>query len=208
MTTASALPRMFAFPTDLGWFALAASGGQLVRLTFGHPSAAAAVAALAPSGEWVATERRDLDPAIADLVGRLERYAAGEQVSFADVEIDLSHLTSFQQRVVRECRKIARGRTRTYGELARAVGAPGAARAVGSVMAKNRLPIIVPCHRVVGASGSLGGFSAPSGLSMKQRMLALEGASPAEIKPRRALSTRRNELRKPLARRPKSAVNA
>jgi methylated-DNA-[protein]-cysteine S-methyltransferase len=182
-------PRMFAFPTNLGWFALAASGSRLVRLTFGHPSAAAAVAALDPRAEWVATERRNLDPAIADLVERLERYAAGEQVSFADVELDLSHLTQFQQRVVRECRKIARGRTRTYGELAKAVGAPGAARAVGSVMAKNRLPIIVPCHRVVGSAGSLGGFSAPSGLSMKQRMLALEGAS--DLTPRTTRKTRK-----------------
>ena len=92
---------------------------------------------------------------------------------FDDVPLDLSHLSAFQSSVVSACRKIGRGRTRTYGELAAAAGSPGASRAVGSVMAKNRFPIIVPCHRVVGAGGSLGGFSARDGLSMKERMLAL-----------------------------------
>ena len=164
------------FPTNLGWMALAARGERLVRLSFGHPSAAAALAHLDAGDNWTATDQRDLNPAIADVVERLGRYAAGEEVSFEDVQIDLSHLTAFQQRVVRACRKISRGRTRTYGELAATVGSPGAARAVGSVMAKNRLPIVVPCHRVVGSAGSLGGFSAPDGLSMKERMLSLEGA--------------------------------
>jgi methylated-DNA-[protein]-cysteine S-methyltransferase len=181
MATAESHLATFTFPTGLGWMALAAEGGCLQRLTMGHPSAAAAVASLGLEGDWTATDRRELDPAIADAVDRLERYAAGEDVSFADVPLDLSHLSAFQQRVVRACRKIARGRTRTYGELAAAAGSPGAARAVGSVMSKNRLPIIVPCHRVV-AAGSLGGFSAPRGLSMKQEMLSLEGCE--EAKPR------------------------
>jgi methylated-DNA-[protein]-cysteine S-methyltransferase len=185
--------RTFAFPTNLGWMALAARGERLVRLSFGHPSAAAALAHLDSGDDWTATDRRDLHPKIADVVERLERYAAGEEVSFADVAIDLSHLTAFQQRVVRACRKISRGRTRTYGELAAAVGNPGAARAVGSVMAKNRLPIVVPCHRVVGSAGSLGGFSAPDGLCMKERMLALEGANVRGMKPQRALRTRRGK---------------
>jgi methylated-DNA-[protein]-cysteine S-methyltransferase len=187
MSVTSRQHTSFAFPTDLGWMALASHGERLVRLTFGHPSAAAAVAALELEDDWVAVDRRDLDPAIAELVERLERYAAGEDVSFANVAVDLSHLTDFQRRVVRACRKIGRGRTRTYGELAAAAGNPGAARAVGSVMARNRLPIVVPCHRVVGSAGSLGGFSAPSGLGMKERMLAMEGAkvTPAARRPRR-----------------------
>lgn len=183
MPATTARPTSFTFPTQLGWMALAADGERLVRLTFGHPSAAAAVASL-DLDDWAATDRRDLSPAMADLVERLERYAAGEEMSFADVAVDLSHLTEFQQRVVRQCRKIPRGRTRTYGELAAAAGNPGAARAVGSVMARNRLPIVVPCHRVVGSAGSLGGFSAPEGLSMKQRMLAMEGAKGIQTRER------------------------
>src|SRR5205807_3041274 len=85
-------------------------------------------------------------------------------------------LSALPQRVVSACRRIDRGRVRSYGELAAAAGSLGAARAVGNVMAQNRYPIIVPCHRVVGSAGSLGGFSALDGISMKRRMLAMEGA--------------------------------
>jgi methylated-DNA-[protein]-cysteine S-methyltransferase len=92
------------------------------------------------------------------------------------VALDLTHLSAFQNRVVRNCRRISRGRVRSYGELAAAAGSPGAARAVGSVMARNRFPIIVPCHRVVASGGSLGGFSARDGVSMKRRMLEMENA--------------------------------
>jgi len=161
-----------------------------VRLTFGHPSAAAAAASLDVQA-WSATDRRDLPSWVDDLVDRLQRYSDGETISFDDIPVDLSHLTAFQLKVVRACRKISRGRTRTYGDLATAAGSPGASRAVGSVMAKNRLPIIIPCHRVVGAAGSLGGFSAPDGLCMKQRMLALEGHETIPEKPQRAPRSRR-----------------
>src|SRR5207237_10388998 len=92
------------------------------------------------------------------------------------VAVYVSHLSAYQNRVVRACRRIGRGRVRSYGELAAAAGAPGAARAVGNVMAQNRYPIIVPCHRVVGSAGSLGGFSARDGINMKRRMLHMEGA--------------------------------
>ncbi|HEX5104358.1 MAG TPA: MGMT family protein [Pirellulaceae bacterium] len=165
------------FPSDLGWMALAWTGKGLARFTFGHPSAAAAIASLEADGEWTTARASDLPQWVSDLAGRLAAYAAGNAEQFGDVPLDLSHLTAFQRKVVARCRQISRGKTRSYGELARAIGSPGAARAVGSVMAKNRFPIIVPCHRVVGAAGSLGGFSAPDGLGMKRRMLALEGVT-------------------------------
>ncbi len=184
MTNLSPPPQAFAFLTDLGWLAVAYRDERLAAITIGHPSAAAAIAGLQVDAEWTGTDRNDLPKPVAEVVERLERYAVGEEVTFADVPLDLSHLTAFQQRVVKACRKIGRGKTKTYGELATVAGAPGAARAVGSVMAKNRLPIIVPCHRVVGSGGSLGGFSAPTGLSLKQRMLALEGFQQEEKKPR------------------------
>jgi methylated-DNA-[protein]-cysteine S-methyltransferase len=173
----------FLFPTNLGWMALAWRGERIDRLTIGHPSAAAAAASL--DLDVATTERHKLPAFVATLVDRLERYSDGEAVSFDDVTVELSHLTPFQGKVVRACRKIGRGRTRTYGDLAAAAGSPGASRAVGSVMAKNRLPIIVPCHRVVGAGGSLGGFSAPTGLNLKERMLALEGHERQQSQPRR-----------------------
>ena len=108
---------------------------------------------------------------------RLVRLAAGEDIDFSDVSVHTADRSPFQRRVIDACRAISRGETRTYGELARVAGSPGAARAVGSVMATNRVPLIVPCHRVVAANGGLGGFSAPQGIAMKKRLLRLEQAA-------------------------------
>jgi methylated-DNA-[protein]-cysteine S-methyltransferase len=166
-----------AFPSDLGWFAIAWSGDRLTRLTFGHPSAAAAIASLEADDDFATTDSKTTPKWISDLASRLQSYAAGNDEQFDDVPLDLSHLSAFQARVIRACRRISRGRVRTYGELAGTAGAEGAARAVGNCMAKNRFPIIIPCHRVVGSAGSLGGFSARDGISMKRRMLEMEGAT-------------------------------
>lgn len=172
------------FSTALGWMALAWRDGRVTRITFGHASAKAALEAAAAQVTPARTASARLPsvhglslanaPAfIGELAERLRNYADDGSGDFSDVPLDLDHLTTFQRRVTGACRRIAVGRTATYGELARQVGSAGAARAVGSVMASNRFPLVVPCHRVV-ASGSLGGFSAPNGLAMKRRLLALE----------------------------------
>ena len=96
---------------------------------------------------------------------------------FRDVAVDLEGATSFFRQVYEATREIPAGETRTYGEIAKAVGRPSAAQEVGQAMAKNPVPIIVPCHRVSAAGGKLGGFSAPGGPAAKARLLALEGAS-------------------------------
>jgi methylated-DNA-[protein]-cysteine S-methyltransferase len=146
----------------------------VTRISIGHSSEAAALAAVSSQGAQPSSSPPEF---IQELAGRLQSYAAGdENVNFGDVSLDLSHLSLFQKKVVDRCRRIAAGKTRTYGELADLSGHPGAARAVGSVMSRNRYPIVIPCHRVVGSAGSLGGFSAPQGISLKERMLALEGA--------------------------------
>jgi methylated-DNA-[protein]-cysteine S-methyltransferase len=156
---------------------VATSGGKLVGVSFGQRTKAAAVAwlnrRLAEQADHADGQSGDADLA-ADVLDRLVRYADGEPVDFSDVRVAVGHLTPFQQRVIRACRAIAWGGQRTYGDLADAAGAQGAARAVGQVMAGNRTPLVVPCHRVVAAGGGLGGFSAPDGLSMKRRLLALE----------------------------------
>ncbi len=100
----------------------------------------------------------------------------GEPDDFREVPVDLSHLTPFAQRVIKACRRVAWGQTASYGKLAQAAGSPGAARAVGQVMSTNRTPLVVPCHRIIASDGRLGGFSAPQGLTMKRRLLALESA--------------------------------
>jgi methylated-DNA-[protein]-cysteine S-methyltransferase len=161
------------FATPLGYWAIAGRDNVLFRLTLGHASAAAAHRAIADSFEQsaVQTEPEDWNSRLRQ---RLERYAAGERVEFDDVKLLLPKLTSFQQRIVEVTRALKHGETVTYGELATRAGYPRAARAVGTVMSSNRIPIIIPCHRVLGAGGSIGGYSAPQGVSLKSRLLELE----------------------------------
>lgn len=190
----------FVFPTEMGWMAIVWRGTKVRQLTFGHPSAAAAWAPFEGPAATFIGDRRELPEWLAAVVNRLEEYASGCDVSFDRTPVDVGQLTAFQQRVVRECRKIRRGQTRTYSQLAAAAGSPGASRAVGNVMARNKLPILIPCHRVVGAGSSLGGFSAPEGLSMKQRMLRMEGAVLAIHASNRPTDRRPTRRRAALAR--------
>jgi methylated-DNA-[protein]-cysteine S-methyltransferase len=171
-----------AFLTELGWMAVAWRGDRLAGVAFGYASRRLAELALArrqslaePFCRIVREGQLDDAPEwVTEIIEKLSRFAEGEAIDFSDVTLDLDHLTPFGRRVVAACRAIRRGQTSSYGDLAAECGSPGAARAVGSVMAKNRFPLIVPCHRVLAAGGDLGGYSAPDGLKMKRRLLALE----------------------------------
>ncbi|MFO1186531.1 MAG: methylated-DNA--[protein]-cysteine S-methyltransferase [Alphaproteobacteria bacterium] len=102
---------------------------------------------------------------------------SGEACDLRDIEIAIDPAApEFHARVWAEARRIPPGETRTYGEIAKALGAPEKAREVGQAMGANRFPIIVPCHRVLGAGGKIGGFSAPGGTETKLRMLTIERA--------------------------------
>jgi methylated-DNA-[protein]-cysteine S-methyltransferase len=114
-----------------------------------------------------------------DIQERIMAYYEGEPVDFStDPTISLNRSGLFAHKVLQACRKIAFGRTTTYSDLARQVGSPRAARAVGSVMASNPIPLIIPCHRVLRTDGSLGGFSAPGGTAIKKKMLHQEQSGP------------------------------
>lgn len=115
-------------------------------------------------------------PAIASAIEAVKRLLDGEAEAFADVELDLSGVPEFDRRVLEACFAIPRGETRTYGEIARELDAPGAARAVGRALGHNPIPIIIPCHRVLAADGKSGGFSAPGGADTKLKMLQIERA--------------------------------
>jgi len=162
--------------TVLGWMAAVGEAGELRLLKIGYPSEHEVLAAVA--------EEIGQMPEIADwhssLADQLRRYAEGEAVTCADVECALGHLTTFQRRVVRECRKIGYGKTLSYAQLAARAGTPRGARAVGNVMRTNRYPLVIPCHRVVATGGGLGGFSAPDGIQFKRRLLDLEQAGQRE----------------------------
>jgi methylated-DNA-[protein]-cysteine S-methyltransferase len=184
MTTAKHSPRpqdtILIFPSDLGWMAVVVAGATVKRLTFGHGSAAAARLA---AGCAVARTSGMKSPGKAaacvqarTLRRRLQAFAAGKPDALADIRIDLGRANSFQRRVLQQCRRIPYGQTLSYAELAAKAGFPRAARAVGNCLAANRIPLIVPCHRVVCADGRLGAYSAPGGTEMKRRLLALENA--------------------------------
>lgn len=113
---------------------------------------------------------RDPD-AVAPVRDQLVEYLAGRRREF-DVALDLEDLTPFQREVLLACAKIPYGQTASYAELARRVGRPRAARAVGSVMARNPMSLVIPCHRVVRSDGSLGGYG--GGLGLKQQLLEME----------------------------------
>lgn len=105
----------------------------------------------------------------------IRKFVSGEKTSLAKLPVDDSWMTNFQKQVSQACRNIPWGETMTYGQIAALAGSPGASRAVGSVMANNRFPLIVPCHRVVSSQG-LGGFTAPHGVDLKKKLLENEGS--------------------------------
>ncbi len=113
------------------------------------------------------------DARVRALSAALERYFAGLQEDFAAIPLDLSKGTPFRRRVWEAARTVSWAQWDTYGGLARRVGRPSAARAVGQALGANPVPIIVPCHRFLGAGGRLGGFSA--GLHWKRELLRIEG---------------------------------
>ncbi len=162
------------FRTRLGWVAILADNHALLGLTLPRSTCHAAVTELRTEfncrpaqGETALTKRaREM----------LMRYFDGQRMSFDDLPIEQPG-TDFQQHVWQLTRAIPYGATRTYHELACAAGRPHAARAVGQCMARNRLPIIVPCHRLVGSQGDLRGFG--GGIPMKRSLLEMEGADRA-----------------------------
>lgn len=154
------------YRSPLGTLVLESDGTALTRLRLpGEPKPAAA------SGAG-AQRIRDRQP-FAVVIAQLDEYFAGRRTAF---DLPLApHGTPFQLKVWRQLRKIPYGRTITYAALARRVGNERACRAVGAANGRNPLPIIVPCHRVIGSDGSLTGFG--GGIAAKRRLLALEGAA-------------------------------
>ncbi len=105
---------------------------------------------------------------------QLRDYLHGARTQFS-LRLDLSHITKFQRLVLNAVASVPYGETRSYGEISAQIGRPHAARAVGGANARNPLPIVIPCHRVIAADDSLGGYSGPGGLRTKRSLLDLEG---------------------------------
>ncbi len=123
-------------------------------------------------------QAREAEPtaAIADALRRVQALLVGEADHLQDICLDMDGVPAFHRRVYDAARRIGPGRTCSYGELAEALGEPGAARSVGQALGANPFALIVPCHRVLAARGASGGFSAPGGVETKRRLLEIERA--------------------------------
>jgi methylated-DNA-[protein]-cysteine S-methyltransferase len=155
--------------TPIGELLVGASDRGLCLISFRSDPEAAREQLARAFGPRVLRSAKPVDRARREL----DEYFAGRRQAF-DVELDLRAIPDFHVRVLRELAQVPYGETTTYGALARQVGAPRAARAVGTVMNRNRIPIVLPCHRVVGSNGKLVGYA--GGLDLKERLLRLEGA--------------------------------
>jgi methylated-DNA-[protein]-cysteine S-methyltransferase len=126
--------------------------------------------------------------AVARAIVDLQRYFAGEEIDFSDIDVDLSGVPPFYVRVYAIARGIGWSETATYGELAARAGSPGAARGVGQALSRNPVTVIIPCHRILASGNKVGGFSAFGGAVSKERLLALEGVRLGAPKDRHQLS--------------------
>jgi methylated-DNA-[protein]-cysteine S-methyltransferase len=159
--------------TVLGTFGIAWTDAGLARVAL--PGADRARTEL-----WISRDPAEPgfpDGALAGLPERIRRYAGGERVDFTDVPLDLGGLPEFNRRAYAELLKVGYGETTTYGAIARTLGDVALARAVGHAMGQNPIPLVIPCHRVLGADGKPVGFSSPGGVVSKMKMLALEHAA-------------------------------
>ncbi len=160
---------------DTAWgpvlFAASGEGLQRLLLPLRPTADARAVARATARRQWPGADY--VPNLLPQLQRQIQRYFDGRPTDFR-AKLDLSDRTPLHQTVLRACATIPYGETLTYGQLAELAGHPGAARAVGSVMAGNLIPLIIPCHRVIAAAGRPSGFSAPGGPHTRHRLLQLE----------------------------------
>ena len=169
--TSSAKSQCWAvWPTAWGPMGGVASGRGLQRIVLPHYPPDQLRDLLA----WEHPQAEQNDQPFERLIELSREYFNARSVDLGELECELPKESTFSGRVLRACREIAYGRTENYGALARRIGRPDAARAVATALGKNPLPLVIPCHRVTYADGRPGGFSAPGGVELKQRMLDLE----------------------------------
>ncbi|MEP7214917.1 MAG: methylated-DNA--[protein]-cysteine S-methyltransferase [Anaerolineaceae bacterium] len=161
--------------TVLGWAGVALSKQGIRYATLFHRNRTGVEGELAAFGASPGTS----DPRNSEIEALLQGYASDASASLDDYPVDLPECTELQRDIWLALREIPRGETRSYGWLARRVGHPSAARAVGAAVGSNPIPLWLPCHRVVASDGTLHGFG--GGLAMKQALLELEGALPRQL---------------------------
>ncbi|HUB07412.1 MAG TPA: methylated-DNA--[protein]-cysteine S-methyltransferase [Myxococcales bacterium] len=163
------------FPTALGPAGIAWGRRGVRRIQLSAGSDEATRAALL-RGLDAAREAKPPAP-VREAIRLVREHLGGRSQNLGSVKLDMEGIPAFHRRVYEAARALEAGETRSYGELAELAGSPGAARAVGHAMARNPFALVVPCHRVVGASGRPGGWSGFGGLARKARLLEVEGGA-------------------------------
>jgi methylated-DNA-[protein]-cysteine S-methyltransferase len=158
-----------AIETELGMMGLGWTDHGLARLALPGGNLADKLSRWGHRG----VPPKSLQPLIEAIVS----YATGEAVEFDAYELDLGIVPDLHRKAYDDIRKLKWGQTTTYGDIARRLGDVQLSRAVGQAMGANPIPLVIPCHRVLGSDGKTGGFSGPGGVSSKMRMLALEQAA-------------------------------
>jgi len=154
------------FSTPFGTCAIAWNDAGLTRFLLPDPERPTSVNTEFAPPVWV-----------TDIIARVQRHLTGEMQDFADVPFDYRRLPEFVCAVLRATLSVKAGCTVSYGEIAASIGQPpGASRAIGAALGSNPWPLLIPCHRIVAATGKMTGFSAPGGVATKVKLLALEGS--------------------------------
>lgn len=164
------MPSSTLFDTAIGRCGVAWTDEGIVAVALPEPSDEAMADHLAGFG----AEHGQVDALAADAIDRIVDLLDGRAVDMRSIPLVLA-VSEFDASVYTVCSEIPRGSTLTYGDIAYRLGQPSAAQAVGGALGRNPVPIIVPCHRVLGAGTEVGGFSAPGGANTKQRILGIEG---------------------------------
>ena len=164
------------FGTAIGVCGVAWNARGLVAVQMPEGDAAATQARL--QRRFPAANDAPPSPPVQRAIDGIRALLSGERRDLIDIAVDNSETPDFNARVYAIVRKIPPGQTMTYGEVAERLGDKSLARAVGVAMGQNPCPIVMPCHRVLAASGKSGGFSAPGGVATKLTLLTIEGAQP------------------------------
>lgn len=115
-------------------------------------------------------------PWVTEIISRVQRHLTGEMQDFADLPYSWDMVSDFQRNVYQTASSVKSGQTASYGQLAAGIGHPSMSREVGRALGQNPWPLLIPCHRFIGADGRMIGFSSPGGIKTKLRLLAMEGA--------------------------------
>ncbi|TGQ36437.1 methylated-DNA--[protein]-cysteine S-methyltransferase [Mesorhizobium sp. M00.F.Ca.ET.216.01.1.1] len=174
-TSSHAVAGHAVFETALGFMGIAWSEAGLTRLCLPQRNRDAVERRLLRHAGIAGQAARPEPQWVTELIASIKAYAAGEDVDFSAVPVDLAGVDDFRLAIYDAARKLAFGETTTYGELARRAGHAGLARETGAALGANPVPLIIPCHRILAAGGKIGGFSAPGGSTTKEKMLAMEG---------------------------------